>query len=518
LATGQLADAGGQRAIETNVQTSPSPITTSLIGGDGMHAPGTCLPEGSELRRYLQHLAAVTALPAVWSSSDRPRIADGMAEIVVSILKLDFAYVRLEGSTAAETVEAVQFSQPPAKTVSAAEIGRALASHIGGQNHETTILTLPNPAGAGQLKTAVTSLGYAREFGVLVTASARPNCPAEEDRLLLNVVANQAAIVLQRSRADEARTLLAAVVESSEDAIVSKTLQGRILSWNSGAEHLFGYTAAEAIGQPITLIIPPERHDEERMILDRLVRGERIEHYETIRVAKDGRRIDISLTISPVRDAMGRIIAASKVARDISERKRAKAAFREADRRKDEFLATLAHELRNPLAPIRNAVHILATKAPPNPELQWVREVIDRQVQQMTRLVDDLLDVSRISRGKIEMRRERLDLINVISHAVEASRPLIEKWDHELTVRLAPGPVYMKADAARLAQVLSNLLNNAAKYTEQGGRIGLTADCEDGHAVIRIKDTGVGIPAACCPASSTCSCRRTGPLSVPAAA
>src|SRR5207249_9492932 len=162
---------------------------------------------------------------------------------------------------------------------------------------------------------------------------------------------------------------------------------------------------------PITMIIPPERHDEERMILDRLVRGERIEHYETVRMTKDGRRIDISLTISPVRDGAGGIIAASKVAREITDRKRAEAALREADRSKDEFLAMLAHELRNPLAPLRNAVHILATKAPPIREVQWVREVIDRQVQQMTRLVDDLLDVSRISRGKIDMRKERTDLI-----------------------------------------------------------------------------------------------------------
>src|SRR5206468_200817 len=198
-----------------------------------------------------------------------------------------------------------------------------------------------------------------------------------------------------------------------------------------------------------------------------------------------GRRMDISLTISPVRDAAGRIIAASKVAREITVRKRAQAALLEADRRKDEFLAMLAHELRNPLAPLRNAVHILATKAPPIPEVQWVREVIDRQVQQMTRLVDDLLDVSRISRGKIDMRKERTDLIGVINYAIESSRPLIEKWGHELTVRLTPGPVYLDGDPARLAQVFSNLLNNAAKYTEQRGQIRLTAECEGRVGVIR---------------------------------
>jgi PAS domain S-box-containing protein len=460
-----------------------------------MHSPGTGPPNNHDLRSYLRDLATVTALPAVWSSADRRRIAEGMAEVAVSILHLDFAFVRLESSTAAEMIENVHFAQPPTAPLSAADVATALAPYTGGRSNESAILTIAHPLGTGSTHAAVTPIGYGSEFGVLLTASTKPDYPAEEDRLLLNVIANQAAIVLQRSRADEARTLLAAVVESSEDAIVSKTLEGRILSWNRGAERLFGYTADEAIGQSIYMIIPPERHAEERMILDRLVRGERIEHYKTVRISKDGRRLDISLTISPVRDAAGRIFAASKVARDITLRKRAEAALQEAGRRKDEFLATLAHELRNPLAPIRNAVHILATKAPPTKEMQWVREVLDRQVQQMTRLVDDLLDVSRIGRGKIDMRKERTDLIAVINYALEASKPLIEKWGHELTVRLAPGPVSLEGDPARLAQVLSNLLNNAAKYTEQGGKISVTVECEDQTAVIRIKDTGVGIPA-----------------------
>jgi PAS domain S-box-containing protein len=227
----------------------------------------------------------------------------------------------------------------------------------------------------------------------------------------------------ERKRAEEARWLLAAIVESAEGAIISKTLDGVITSWNAGAERLFEYTAAEAIGRSITLIILPERHSEEDMILSRLRRGERIEHYETVRQSRQGRQIDISLTISPVRDGTGRIIGASKVARDITAQKEAARALQEANRRKDEFLAMLAHELRNPLAPIRNAVHIFRAKAPPVPELQWAREVFDRQVHLMTRLVDDLLDVSRIGRGKIVLRKERTELAAVVSNAVEGSRP-----------------------------------------------------------------------------------------------
>jgi len=175
------------------------------------------------------------------------------------------------------------------------------------------------------------------------------------------------------------------------------------------------------------------------------------------------------------------------------------AALREADLRKDEFLAMLAHELRNPLAPIRNAVQIFRGVGPPVPELQWATEVIDRQVHQMTRLVDDLLDVSRITRGKIELRRERVELAAVVSSAVEASRPLIEKLGHELIVSLPPQPVQLDADPTRLAQVLSNLLNNAAKYTDNAGRIRLTAEVQNHHLLIRVKDSGIGIPAEMLP-------------------
>jgi PAS domain S-box-containing protein len=169
--------------------------------------------------------------------------------------------------------------------------------------------------------------------------------------------------ITERKHAEEAQARLAAIVESSQDAIVSKTFDGVILSWNAGAERLFGYAPHEAIGRPITLIIPPERQDEEQEILARIRSGERVEHYETVRVSKQGRRIDISLTISPIRDGSGRIVGASKVARDITERKRAQEALREADRRKDEFIALLAHELRNPLAPLRSGLQVLQMAA-----------------------------------------------------------------------------------------------------------------------------------------------------------
>jgi PAS domain S-box-containing protein len=174
--------------------------------------------------------------------------------------------------------------------------------------------------------------------------------------------------------------------------------------------------------------------------------------------------------------------------------------LREADRRKDEFLAQLAHELRNPLAPVRNAVQVLRLKGPDVPELRWSRDVIERQVSHLTRLIDDLLDISRITRNRLELRPQRVELAEVVQGAVETSRPLIEQCRHELTVALPPEPVYLFGDLIRLAQVFMNLLTNAAKYTEPGGRIWLTAEAAsppDGRpeVVVRVKDTGVGIPA-----------------------
>jgi PAS domain S-box-containing protein len=297
------------------------------------------------------------------------------------------------------------------------------------------------------------------------------------------------------------QALLAAIVECSDDAIVSKTLDGRILSWNGGASRIFGYTADEAIGQPITLIIPPDLHDEERGILDRLRRGERVEHFDTIRLTKDGRRISVSLTISPIRDAHGRVVAASKVARDISDRKRIETrlreteeALRDASRHKDEFLAVLAHELRNSLAPIRYALALNETSEGGSDQSRHPRQMIQRQLDIMSRLLDDLLDVSRLNNGKLELQKARTDLRNVINTAVETARPFIEAQHHILALDLPVQPVHLEADAVRLAQVFSNLLINAAKYTDANGTIELRAHCDGAAIVVTVADNGIGIP------------------------
>jgi PAS domain S-box-containing protein len=187
------------------------------------------------------------------------------------------------------------------------------------------------------------------------------------------------------------------------------------------------------------------------------------------------------------------------VSLDITDRKRTEEELRAADRRKDEFLATLAHELRNPLAPMRNAVQILKTKGPPQPELEWARGVIDRQAQLMARLLEDLLDVSRISRNRLELRWERVELAAVWEAALETSRPVIEAGSHQITIMPPSEPIHLVADPVRLAQVFANLLNNAAKYSERGGRIQLIGERHGAHVVVSVKDSGIGIAADALP-------------------
>jgi PAS domain S-box-containing protein len=301
--------------------------------------------------------------------------------------------------------------------------------------------------------------------------------------------------VTERQNAEQARALLAAIIETSDDAIISKALDGTITSWNASAERMYGYVAAEVIGRSIDVIVPPDRRDEDREILRRLRAGERIEHLETVRRAKDGRLLDVSLTISPVKDESGRIVGASKVARDITDRKRAEAERQESNRRKDEFIAILAHELRNPLAPVRNAVRYLRLRGPTDAELRRPIDMIERQVAQMARLIDDLLDVSRISRGTLELRRERVTPAEVVEAALDACRDDIDAKAQVLRVELPAEPIELDADRERLVQILSNLLSNATRYTPAGGHIDVHVATLDARTVeILVRDDGLGIP------------------------
>ncbi|HZL91357.1 MAG TPA: ATP-binding protein [Pirellulaceae bacterium] len=208
---------------------------------------------------------------------------------------------------------------------------------------------------------------------------------------------------------------------------------------------------------------------------------------------QDGRRVTALAHANPIHDDTGKLIGAVNVLVDISSRKQAEEALKKGDRAKNEFLATLAHELRNPLAPIRNAMQMIQLSQSGSPELEWPIGVIDRQLKQMTRLIDDLLDIARITGNKLELRKERVALVEVLNIALETSRPLIEGFGHEFSISLPKEQVWLQADATRLAQVVANLLNNAAKYTEKGGCIQLAVERQGSDVVIAVKDTGIGI-------------------------
>ena len=420
--------------------------------------------------------------------------------------------------------------------------------------------------------------------------------------------------------------LLASIVESSDDAIISKTLDGTIRTWNAGAERLFGYSAGEALGQHISLIIPPERAAEEEHIVSRLKAGRRIDHFESVRVRKDGHPVFVSLTISPIRDAAGNIVGASKIALDITERRQAEAErqkfvtlvenstdfigmcdvegipfyinpaglrmvgldsiadsqrvhvgdfffaedrsrvmdemfpavvekghaeaeirfrnFRtnearwmlykvlrindpdgrtvayatvsqdiserrrledglrtlaanlsEEDRRKNEFLATLSHELRNPLAPLRNMLEVLKRGDGDSHVRARAIDIMQRQLGQLIRLVDDLLDLNRITHDRLDLRRGRVDIALVIEHAIESCRPLAEAVNHDVRANVPSERIYVNGDEARLTQVLANLVNNSCKYTNPGGKIDVIARREGNDAVVTVRDSGIGIPA-----------------------
>jgi PAS domain S-box-containing protein len=299
-------------------------------------------------------------------------------------------------------------------------------------------------------------------------------------------------------RLDEAQARLAAVVDSSDDAIVSKTLDGIITSWNRAAERLFGYTAAEAVGQAIHIIIPTDRRAEEEMVLGRIRAGHIVDHFETVRRRKDGTLVEISLTVSPIRDSRGQVSGASKIARDITQRKRVErdraAMFEEAqqaNRAKDEFLAMLGHELRNPLGAISSAVRLLEPPDAGSERAALARDVIARQTRHLARLVDDLLDVARVMTGKVLLERQPLDLADAVTRHVNSVRATGKMQDHVVTVEAQT--VWIDADSIRIEQIVGNLVSNALKYTPAGGRIAIRVAPDNGYAVFTIEDTGAGM-------------------------
>jgi PAS domain S-box-containing protein len=310
-----------------------------------------------------------------------------------------------------------------------------------------------------------------------------------------------ASDITESRRADETTRRLAAIVESSDDAIISMSLDGIIASWNGGAERIFGYTAREMIGRSITTLIPEEREGEESKILGRIREGERIDHYETIRRQKDGTRLNVSLTVSPIRSSEGEVIGASKIARDITQQKANEAALKvaketaeAASAAKDRFLAVLSHELRTPLTPVLMAAAVRERDESLPAEVREDMAMIRRNVELETKLIDDLLDLSRIVSGKLGLRLELLDLDEAVRQVCAICMPEIQEKGVHLHLELGVPGGRVMADSARLHQVIWNVVKNAGKFTPTGGDIHVrTSRPAPGRLHIEVRDTGVGL-------------------------
>ncbi len=299
----------------------------------------------------------------------------------------------------------------------------------------------------------------------------------------------------ERLRTSEERLRL--LIESVRDyAIFMLDPDGTVRGWNSGAQAIKGYSADEIIGRHFSQFYTPEdqRAGKPAAELEQALVAGRVED-EGWRVRKDGTLFWANVIITAVRDATGKLIGFAKVTRDMTERRRLEELER-SSRRMSEFLAMLAHELRNPLAPIRNAITVMQLETLASPALRNSRDIIDRQLTHMTRLVDDLLDVGRLTTGKVKLRREKVAYAGVVSRAVEMARPLFDARRHQFTLELPPETVYVSGDPTRLTQVLQNLLVNAAKYTPDGGRIALRMEVVEGFVDVSVSDNGRGIDAA----------------------
>jgi PAS domain S-box-containing protein len=330
---------------------------------------------------------------------------------------------------------------------------------------------------------------------------ADSGAPIRGDRGEINGVVLVFRDITETRRTEQDLQRLAAIVASSEDAIVGEDLDGTVTAWNASAERLFGYSAAEMVGRSTALLEPVELEGNTQGILAKIRSGERVLQFDSLRKRKDGTTVPVSVSISPILGDEGRVIGASKIARDITERKQAEMALRAAkesaetaNRAKDRFLAVLSHELRTPLTPALATAQILERRAGLPEDLAKALRLIRRNIELEALLVDDLLDLTRIAHGKIELRREPVDLHAAIESVAEICRSDSYARRQSLTFDLRAGEHHAEADSARLQQVLWNLLKNAIKFTGDGGRIEMATDNPNPGVVrIRVIDTGIGL-------------------------
>ncbi len=343
------------------------------------------------------------------------------------------------------------------------------------------------------------------------------------NRQLVEQASHLAAALTERKEAQESVSQLAAIVEASDDAITRTSKDGNIVTWNSAAERLFGYTAEEIVGRPMAVLVPPDRLHELASVARQINEGSGAEDHETRGLRKDGTEVDVSLTVSPIRHEDGTITGAAVIARDVTHLKRqqrqleallakervaradAESAqralaeqneqLRELDRLKDEFISLVSHELRTPLTSIHGYLELLLDGGAGELGEEQARflTVVERNSKRLMQLVGDLLFMAQVEAGKLALDLEEVDLNEVISECLEAAQPIADDRQIELVAEVADTPS-MLGDRSRLAQVLDNLISNALKFTPRAGRVSVRVSLDGNEALVEIKDTGVGIP------------------------
>lgn len=312
--------------------------------------------------------------------------------------------------------------------------------------------------------------------------------------------------ITELKKGEEKQAMLAAIIESSDDAIISKTLDGIITSWNRAAEFMLGYSEREAVGRHISLLIPKNRLAEETLIIDQIRKGEKIDHYETIRLTKAGEEIPISLTVSPIKNKSGRITGASKIARDIKRQKTTEETLRQhaenlaklydeiknLNARKDEFIGIASHELKTPLTSMKGYLQLLERNLVDETDLGFVKKAL-RQLNNLSDLVSDLLDVSKIQSGKLDLSMGTFDFYALVKETIEVMQQSIAS--HRFFLHGECAPFFVYADQHRMEQVLNNLINNAVKYSPASDRVDIEIIRSGNELKVMVKDGGIGIAA-----------------------
>jgi len=304
----------------------------------------------------------------------------------------------------------------------------------------------------------------------------------------------------------EASLRLEEIVRWSDDAIASQDLDGTITSWNRGAEAIFGFTEEEVIGRSIGLLVPEDRREEDEDVLRRVAAGEVVHHFETVRLAKGGKPVDVSITVSPIKDRQGKIVGLSKIARDIGDRKRNEEANeqlqkeradleKEAARMKNEFLSMLTHELRTPLGSILGWSELLLKNELDGPQSKEALETIHRNAHTQSKLLGDLMDLSRISHGLLKLERSYVNIERAIQDAIDVVLPVASARRIRIELHRLPSVSFVTGDVMRLQQVFWNVLSNAVKFTPSQGRIDIRLQSLAGKIRVTIQDTGDGIQA-----------------------